>query len=447
MDPGLTIVGGGLAGSKAAFQAARRGINVRLFEMRPARSTGAHVTPYLAELVCSNSLGSKLKDRATGLLRAELEILGSLLVEVAGDTQVPAGGAMAVDRQRFAEEVTRRLQEHPRVEIIREEVTAIPDSPCILASGPLTSPPFAHALASFTGEDNLYFYDALAPIVTAESINMNIAYRASRYDRGEQPEGDYINCPLNAVQYQAFVEALLTAERVRLHDFESEISAGVTRAGKNYFEGCLPIEVIAERGERSLAYGPMRPVGLDDPRTGRWPHAVLQLRQDNAAGTLYNLVGFQTNLTYKEQDRVLRMIPGLEQAEFVRYGQMHRNTFINSPDVLKPTLESKVKANLWIAGQLCGVEGYMGNIATGLVAGSNAAHALAGKAPLVLPQETMLASLLYYITSADPANFQPMKANFGLMLPLEDGVKRNKRQRAQAYAARSLTTLEKTNFD
>lgn len=441
MDTRLTIVGGGLAGSEAAYQAAQRGVDVRLCEMRPQKTTGAHLTGHLAELVCSNSLGSRLTDRATGLLRAELELLGSLLVELAVETQVPAGGAMAVDRERFAAEVTRRLETHPRIEIVREEVTQIPHGPCILASGPLTSPALAQALASFTGEDNLYFYDAIAPIVTAESIDMSIAYRASRYDRGELPDGDYINCPLNQDQYQAFVTALVQAERVQLRHFERDISEGVGKAGRQYFEGCLPVEVIAARGERSLAYGPMRPVGLDDPRTGRWPHAVLQLRQDNAAGTLYNLVGFQTNLTYKEQDRVLRMIPGLEQAEFVRYGQMHRNTFINGPGVLKPTLETRQRSRLWIAGQLSGVEGYMGNIATGLVAGTNAALALRGTEPLNLPGETMLAALLRYVTSADVDHFQPMKANFGLMLPLEDGKKRNKRQRAQAYAERSLSAL------
>ena len=441
MEKKLTIVGGGLAGSEAAYQAAIRGVHVDLFEMRPDVTTGAHTTGKLAELVCSNSLGSKLQDRATGLLKAELSMLGSLLIDVAESTQVPAGGALAVDREQFSEHVTAALEEHPLVNIIRQEVTSIPQGFCILASGPLTSRALSRELALLAGEKNLYFFDALAPIVDAESIDMSIAYHASRYGRGEQEGGDYINCPLNKEEYTTFLEALIKAERIQLKGFEEDIETGVHTSGHVYFEGCLPVEIIASRGEKSLAYGPMRPVGLDDPRTGRWPYAVLQLRQDNAAATLYNLVGFQTNLTYQAQDRVFRLIPGLEKAEFVRYGQMHRNTFINGPNLLKPTLQFKSRSDLWIAGQLSGVEGYMGNIATGLVAGINAACMIKGEAPLSMPDETMMGSLLRYISAADGGQFQPMKANFGLVPAFKDGVKRNKRQRAAAYAERSLAAL------
>ncbi|MBN2555968.1 MAG: methylenetetrahydrofolate--tRNA-(uracil(54)-C(5))-methyltransferase (FADH(2)-oxidizing) TrmFO [Anaerolineales bacterium] len=442
MEKTLKIVGGGLAGSEAAYQAAKRGVPVDLFEMRPHVTTGAHTTGKLAELVCSNSLGSKLHDRATGLLKEELSRFGSLLVDTAESSQVPAGGALAVDRELFSQRVTLALENHPLVNIIRQEVTSIPEGVCILASGPLTSRALSRELVLLAGEKNLYFYDALAPIVDAASIDMSIAYRASRYGRGEQERGDYINCPLNKEEYTAFLEALIKADRITLKGFEQEIETGVHTPGNVYFEGCLPVEIIATRGEKSLAYGPMRPVGLDDPRTGRWPYAVLQLRQDNAAGTLYNLVGFQTNLTYQEQDRVFRMIPGLKNAEFIRYGQMHRNTFINSPNLLSGTLQFRSRVDLFIAGQLSGVEGYMGNIATGLVAGINAARLIKGEALISMPNETMLGSLLRYITEAEGGQFQPMKANFGLVPAFTDREKRNKRQRAAAYADRSLRMLD-----
>src|SRR5687767_10678093 len=315
----LLVIGGGLAGSEAAFQAAQRGLRVRLFEMRPSLQTGAHQTQDLAELVCSNSLGSNLPDRASGLLKNEMRMLGCLLLECAEAASLPAGGALAVDRELFARLVTKRIEDHPNIEIIREEIKQIPDSPTIIASGPLTSPALSNSIAALSSEEHLFFFDAIAPIVQAESINMDIAFRASRYDKGEQDEGDYINCPFTKEEYYTFVEALLRAQRIELRSFEEAIKSGV-KAG-HFFEGCLPVEIIADRGMDSLAFGPMRPVGLRDARTGKRPHAVVQLRQDNLAGSLYNLVGFQTNLKFPEQKRVLRLIPGLENAEFLRYGQ------------------------------------------------------------------------------------------------------------------------------
>ncbi|RME91089.1 MAG: methylenetetrahydrofolate--tRNA-(uracil(54)-C(5))-methyltransferase (FADH(2)-oxidizing) TrmFO [Anaerolineae bacterium] len=439
----LIIIGGGLAGSEAAWQAAQRGVRVRLYEMRPAHQTGAHQTGDLAELVCSNSLGSTLPDRASGLLKNELRRLGSMLLECAEAAALPAGSALAVDRQLFARTVTERIQSHPLIEVIREEVTEIPNAPTIIASGPLTSPRLSEAIAELTGSDHLYFFDAIAPIVTYDSINMEIAFRASRYGKGVQEEGDYINCPLNEEEYNAFVDALLTAERIELRAFEEEIRRGVRAGVHRFFEGCLPIEIIAERGREALAFGPMRPVGLRDPRTGKRPYAVVQLRQDNLAGNLYNMVGFQTNLKFPEQRRVFRMIPGLERAEFVRYGQMHRNTFIASPRLLRPTLQSRAREDLFFAGQITGVEGYMGNIATGLLAGWNAARLLKGKPLLTLPRTTMLGALCHYITHADLADFQPMKANFGILPPLENAKRMKKRQRAKAYADRALVDLER----
>lgn len=440
--PILTIIGGGLAGSEAAWQAAQRGVHVHLFEMRPLVPTGAHQTDWLAELVCSNSFGSDLPDRASGVLKDELRRLGSLLLECAEAARLPAGSALAVDRNLFAQSVTERLAAHPNIEIIRQEVTDLPEGPTIVASGPLTSPALAQALARFSGERHLYFYDAIAPIVTAESINMNIAFRASRYGVGEQGEGDYINCPLNKQEYEAFVEALLNAERIPLRDFEAEIEQGVRAGDEQFFEGCLPVEVIARRGLRSLAFGPMRPVGLRDPRTGKRAYAIVQLRQDNLAGTLYNMVGFQTNLTYPEQRRVFRMIPGLENAEFVRYGQMHRNTFLASPRLLWPSLQSRQRPDLFFAGQITGVEGYMGNIATGLLAGWNAVRYLRGEPLVILPRETMLGALCHYITHASLKDFQPMKANFGILPPLEGAERLGKRERAARYAARARQSLE-----
>jgi len=436
----LIVIGGGLAGSEAAWQAAARGLRVQLFEMRPDVQTGAHQTHDLAELVCSNSLGSNLPDRASGLLKNEARRLGSMLLECAEAASLPAGGALAVDRERFARLVTERIENHPDIEIIREEVKEIPGSPAIVASGPLTSPTFSASIAALSGEEHLFFFDAIAPIVQADSINMEIAFRASRYGTGEQDEGDYINCPFTKEEYYTFVDALLHAERIELRSFEDAIKGGV-KAG-HFFEGCLPVEIIAGRGIDSLAFGPMRPVGLRDPRTGKRPYAVVQLRQDNLAGSLYNLVGFQTNLKFPEQRRVLRLIPGLENAEFVRYGQMHRNTFIASPKLLRPTLQHSTRDDLFFAGQITGVEGYMGNIATGLLAGLNAARLHHGEPPITLPQTTMLGALCHYVTHADLKDFQPMKANFGILPSLDLPSKIGKRERGQAYADRAFGDLE-----
>lgn len=437
----LTIIGGGLAGSEAAWQAAQAGCSVSLYEMRPNRSTGAHLTDQLGELVCSNSLGSNLIDRASGTLKEEARRLGSLLLKCASAAALPAGGALAVDRDEFSRQITEHISSHPNIRILREEVTRIPSGPVIIASGPLTSPALTSAIQELTGQENLFFFDAVAPIVRLDSINMEIAFRASRYDFDHLTEGDYINCPFNEDEYQQFIAALMGAERIPLHSFEQEINQGVTAGAKDFFEGCLPIEVMAGRGIEALAYGPMRPVGIHDPRTEERPHAVLQLRQDNLAGTLYNLVGFQTNLTYPEQKRVFRLIPGLEKAEFVRMGQMHRNTFIASPLILEPTLQFKSRPDLFFAGQITGVEGYMGNIATGLLAGVNAARWMNGLSPLVLPQTTLLGGLCHYVTHADMKDFQPMKANYGIV-PALDASKRGKRVRAAVYSQRAQADLE-----
>ncbi len=440
--PDLIVIGGGLAGSEAAWQAAERGLRVALYEMRPQLQTGAHVSNQLAELVCSNSLGSDLPDRASGLLKNELRRLDSLLLRVAEETALPAGGALAVDREGFASEVTRRIEAHRNIELIRAEMPEIPDGLCIIASGPLTSSSLSRAIAKLSGEQHLYFFDAISPIVSLDSINMDIAFRASRYGRGDEEAGDYINCPMTKEEYEAFVTALLAAERIELRSFETQLQDGVRAGVHEFFEGCLPVEVIAERGDRALAFGPMRPVGLRDPRSGQRPYAVLQLRQDNLAGTLYNLVGFQTNLKFPEQKRVFQMIPGLENARFERYGQMHRNTFIHSPKLLNPTLQYRQREDLFFAGQITGVEGYVGNIATGLLAGHNAAR-LHHQLPLLeLPPTTMLGALCHYVTHADEADFQPMKANFGILPPLPDAERMGRRGRAQANAARALQDLD-----
>ena len=440
--PDLIVIGGGLAGSEAAWQSAQRGLRVQLYEMRPARSTGAHQTADLAELVCSNSLGSRLPDRASGVLQDELRRLDSMLLECAEASALPAGSALAVDRVAFSRLVTGRIASHPRIEIRRQEMTGIPSGPAILASGPLTSASLSKAIADLTGEEHLHFYDAIAPILSLESINLEVAFRASRYEKGEQDEGDYINCPLTQAEYEAFVTALISAERIQLRDFEKEVEAGVKAGAHHFFEGCLPVEILARRGREALAFGPMRPVGLTDPRNGKRPYAVVQLRQDNLAGSLYNLVGFQTNLTFSEQQRVLCMIPGLENAEFVRYGQMHRNTFIAAPKVLLPTLQFRRRADLFFAGQITGVEGYLGNVATGLLAGSNAARLLQGQAPLTLPVTTLLGALCHYITHASLANFQPMKANFGILPPLEINRRMGRRERSKAHAERARLELD-----
>lgn len=429
----LHVIGGGLAGTEAAWQAAERGIKVILYEMRPKTNTPAHVTARLAELVCSNSLGSDLPDRASGLLKNELRHMNSLLMRCAENAAVPAGGALAVDREGFANGVETAINTHPNITLVREEVTKIPDEPCIIATGPLTSSALADEIAKLTGEEYLYFYDALTPLIEYDSINMDIAFRANRWGRGETEEGDYINCPFNKEEYENFVRELVQAERIELRDFESE--------DPHFFEGCLPVEQIASRGEKSLAFGPMRPVGLFDPRTDRRPYAVLQLRQDNTAGTLYNMVGFQTNLRWTEQRRIFRMIPGLENASFARLGQMHRNTFINSPTLLRPTMQFHSRDDLFFAGQITGVEGYAGNIGTGLLAGINAANQLHSKTLWELPRTTMMGALCYYVTHAEPKSFQPMKANFDLVPKFEEVI-RDKRKRKQAYADRGLADLD-----
>ena len=416
-------MGGGLAGSEAAWQLAKRGLKVILFEMRPKVMTPAHKTGYLGELVCSNSLGAQGLETASGLLKEELKILGSLILECAYSSRVPAGKALAVDREKFAREITARITSHPGIEIIREEVTEIPeDGEVIIATGPLTSPPLAEKLKNMLGQDYLYFYDAVSPIVTYESLNMDKIFRGSRYGVGE----DYLNCPMSKEEYDAFWEALVKAERHPLHSFEDP----------RYFEGCLPIEVIASRGKETLLYGPLKPVGLVDPRTGKTPYAVVQLRRENAEGTLYNLVGFQTNLKWGEQKRVFRMIPGLENAEFVRYGVMHRNIFINSPVLITPSLRLKKNPRIIFAGQIVGVEGYMESTAMGLVAALSALS----NGDIVFPPETMIGSLIRYITSSSPKTFQPMNANFGILPPLEKRVK-NKKVKRLKLSERALKSL------
>lgn len=429
----LIVIGGGLAGSEAAWQAAEAGLQVLLYEMRPQKTTPAHVSQDLAELVCSNSLGSVIPHKAPGLLKAEMRGLGSLILDCAEKTAVPAGSSLAVDRDGFAELVTTAVANHPRIQLIREEVTNIPDGPTIIATGPLTSSPLAQAIARLSGQEYLYFYDALSPIVAHESIDMDVAFRQSRYDTGEQVDGDYINCPLNKEEYQAFYEALLEGEQITLKEFERE--------DPHFFEGCMPIEAMARRGEDALRYGPMRPVGLIDPRSGKRPYAIVQLRQDNLAGSLYNIVGFQTNLRWGEQRRVLRLIPGLAQAEFMRYGMMHRNTYINAPAMLQPTMQYRGRADLFFAGQIVGVEGYVGNAGTGMLAGLNAARLLHGQHPVILPTNTMLGALCHYVTHAEVKNFQPMKANFGLFPPPQQQM--GKQDRYKWYSERALTSLRR----
>jgi methylenetetrahydrofolate--tRNA-(uracil-5-)-methyltransferase len=443
IQPSITIIGAGLSGTEAALQIAKRGQSVHLYEMRPLVSTGAHKSADLAELICSNSLGSNLPDRASGVLKNELRRLGSFLLDCAETAAIPAGTALAVDRDLFSRSVTEQIKSQQSIELFRQEITEIPGGPVILASGPLTSEALSRAIAAFTGEENLYFYDAIAPIILAESINMDIAFRASRFGRGEQGEGDYINCPFSKKEYEAFVNALIQADRIALRSYELEIEQGIDAGAHRFFEACLPVEILARRGTQSLSFGPMRPVGIIDPHTGKRPYAIIQLRQDNIAGSLYNMVGFQTNLTYPEQKRVFRMIPGLQNAEFIRYGQMHRNTFVAAPKILLPTLQHRNRPDLFFAGQITGVEGYMGNIATGLLAGWNISRLVNQQLPLSLPPETMLGALCHYITQADGKNFQPMKANFGILPPLQIDHRITKRERSQLYAERALGSLNK----
>ena len=429
----LTVIGGGLAGTEAAWQAAELGVKVKLYEMRPQRTTPAHATNHLAELVCSNSLGSTIMHKAPGLLKAEMRGLNSLLLQAAAKAAVPAGSSLAVDRDLFATAVTEAIEEHKNITLLREEVTNIPEAPTIVATGPLTSDALAQAIADLTGQQHLFFYDALSPIVEHDSVDFNIAFRQSRHDAGEVQEGDYINCPMTKEEYLAFYAALIKAETAQLRDFEQEDA--------HFFEGCMPVEVLAQRGVDALRFGPMRPVGLTDPRTGKRPYAVVQLRQDNIAGSLYNLVGFQTNLRWGVQKQVLQMIPGLASAEFIRLGTMHRNTYINSPQLLHPSLQTRTRSDLFFAGQIVGVEGYVGNAGTGLLAGLNAARMILGKHPVILPTNTMLGALCHYVTHAQAKTFSPMKANFGLFAPPPQ--KLGKKDRYQWYAERGLTSLRR----
>lgn len=436
----IQIIGGGLAGSEAAWQAARRGCPVRLYDMKPHRFSPAHSSPLLAEMVCSNSLRASAIHSAVGLLKQEMRRLGSLIMAVADETAVPAGRALAVNRELFAQAITRRLEQHPLVEIIRRELTEIPppgDAPLILATGPLTSEALADSLIRLTGRDRLAFYDAIAPIVYADSLDMDIVYQKSRYQDGP---GDYLNCPMDREQYQDFIEALKGADTVPLKDFEEV----------KYFEGCLPIEVMVARGDNTLRFGPMKPVGLDDPHTGRWPYAVVQLRKENKPGTLYNLVGFQTKLTYPEQKRIFRMIPGLAGAEFARLGSIHRNTFVCAPELLHPTLQLRSRPDLFLAGQLSGVEGYVESTAMGLLAGINAGRMFQGKNLVVPPPETAIGSLITHLTQSDPAHFQPSNVTFGLFPELDASPaiegkkppKLSKQQRGEIRANQALQVLE-----
>lgn len=428
---GIAVIGGGLAGTEAAWQAASFGVKVKLFEMRPVTMTPAHHTGLLAELVCSNSLRAEGLANAVGVLKEEMRQAGSLIMRCADAHRVPAGGALAVDREQFARAVTEAMESHPDITVVREEVAELPaEGVAVVASGPLTSPLLAGNIQNLTGAEYLYFHDAAAPIVSAASIDRSRVFSASRYGKGQ---GEYLNCPLDRDEYDRFYDALMTAEVHHGKDFEKE----------TFFEGCMPVEVIALRGRDTLRYGPMKPVGLIDPRTGKQPHAVVQLRQDNAAGTLFNLVGFQTRLTWPEQKRVFGMIPGLEQAEFVRYGVMHRNTFLNSPRVLRPTLQFKPCPSIFFAGQITGVEGYVESAANGIVAGTNAARAARGIDPLEFPPETAHGALCRYVSSADPGSFQPMNITFGLLPPGPHRV-RNKRQRNTEVGERALDFM--TNF-
>jgi methylenetetrahydrofolate--tRNA-(uracil-5-)-methyltransferase len=425
----IHVIGGGLAGTEAAWQIASAGVSVILWEMRPNRYSGAHHTEHLAELVCSNSFGAMASDRAAGLLHEELRQLGSVVISKADEHAVPAGGALAVDRGRFSQDLTETLSGHPLIELRREELRVIPEGIVVLATGPLTSPELAEDLRRFTGMEYLSFFDAASPIIVGESINRDIAFMASRYDKGEAA---YLNCPMNKEQYLQFWQELRTAEQVELKDFERETA--------KFFEACLPIEEQAQRGEDTMRYGPLKPVGLSDSRTGERPYAVIQLRQEDKAGQLWNMVGFQTNLRWGEQKRVFQMIPGLENAEFVRLGVMHRNTFINAPQLMLPSLQFKERPTLLAAGQLIGTEGYTAAAAGGWLAGTNAARLALGKESLTISNTTMMGALFEFISSASPKHFQPMPPNFGIFPELGEKIK-NKQERYGRYRDRALAEV------
>ncbi len=428
----VKIIGGGLAGSEAALQLAKRGVEVELYEMRPKKTTGAHVSSDFAEFVCSNSLGSSDVTNASGLLKKEMEILGGELIKIAYECSVPAGNALAIDREVFSKTVTEKIKSNDKITVINEEVTEIPEGNVIIASGPLTSDSFANSIKEFTKSEHLHFFDAIAPIVEKDSINFDTAFYGSRYDKGE---ASYINCPMNKEQYEKFYNYLINAPRIELKEFEKD--------GK-FFEGCMPIEVMASRGVDTLRFGPMKPVGLVDKRTDEINYAVVQLRQDNSAKTLYNLVGFQTNLKWGAQKELLSLIPGLEGVNIIRYGVMHRNTFINSPELLNPTLESRTRKGLFFAGQITGTEGYTESIATGMLAGINMACLITDKPLLQLPTETMLGALTHYITSPQQKHFQPINSNWAIVkeMDIPKKIRKNKKEKNKILSDRAISVLQ-----
>ena len=434
MEKKVIVIGAGLAGSEAAWQLAKRGVNVDLYEMRPKKMTPAHKTQNFAELVCSNSLRANNITNAVGLLKEEMRRLDSLIIKCADATQVPAGGALAVDRDKFSEMITETIKNHPNINVIEEEITQIPkgDIPVVVATGPLTSDALSQDIRTYTKQEGLYFYDAAAPIIEKDSIDMNKVYLKSRYDKGEAA---YLNCPMTKDEFFNFYNALITAEAAPLKEFEKEI----------YFEGCMPFEEMAKRGEKTLLFGPMKPVGLEDPKTDKRPYAVVQLRQDNSEGTLYNIVGFQTHLKWGEQKRIINLIPGLENANIVRYGVMHRNTYLNSPQLLEKTYKLKEEKNIYFAGQMTGVEGYVESAASGIVAALNALYNQEDK-QIIFPTETMIGAMANYIVDNTSKNFQPMNANFGIIKPLPERIK-DKKEKYERYAKRSLEMLENFKID
>lgn len=428
----VKVIGGGLAGSEAALQLAKRGIDVELYEMRPKKTTGAHVTSDFAEFVCSNSLGSSDRTNASGLLKEEMKILGGELIKIAFECSVPAGNALAIDRNLFSQTVTKTINSNDKIKVINEEITQIPEGNVIIASGPLTSEDLANSIKDFTKEEHLHFFDAIAPIVEKDSINFDIAFWASRYDKGE---ASYINCPMNKEQYEKFYNFLINAPKIELKEFEKDAK---------FFEGCMPVEVMASRGVDTLRFGPMKPVGLVDKRTDEINYAVVQLRQDNSAKSLYNLVGFQTNLKWGAQKELLSLIPGLENANIIRYGVMHRNTFINSPQILKPTLETENRKGLFFAGQITGTEGYTESIATGLLAGINMYRHLENKPLIELPEETILGALTHYITNPEQKHFQPINSNWAIVkeMDIPRKIRKNKKEKNKILSDRAIQTLE-----
>ncbi|WP_320164914.1 methylenetetrahydrofolate--tRNA-(uracil(54)-C(5))-methyltransferase (FADH(2)-oxidizing) TrmFO [uncultured Trichococcus sp.] len=425
----VTVIGAGLAGSEAAFQIAEQGIHVDLYEMRPQKMTPAHHTSGFAELVCTNSLRANQVTNAAGLIKEEMRHLNSLIIKAADATALPAGGALAVDRDTFSAYVTKTLEDHPNITIHLDELTELPEGLTVVATGPLTSEPLSQSIQNFIETEGLYFYDAAAPVLEKDSIDMEKVYLKSRYDKGEAA---YLNCPMTKEEFETFYRELIAAEVAPLKEFEEE----------KYFDGCMPFEVMASRGEKTLLFGPMKPVGLEDPKTGKIPYAVVQLRQDNAAGSLYNIVGFQTHLKWGEQKRILRLIPGLENVEIVRYGVMHRNTFLNSPKILRSTYQSQKRDDLFFAGQMTGVEGYVESAASGLLAGLNAARLAKGQECVVFPKETMIGAMSHYITNTDSKHFQPMNANFGIIEPLGGKKIRDKQLKNQMIADKALAALD-----